>query len=98
MVTKSDIATLRKVIREEVSNESQTIRDELGSDITTSGFHLRDEISQLTDRIKNLEIRSTKNHNEVKKEIKQVLNFLDKDNMQTRKRVIRIEQHLGLNQ
>ena len=56
----------------------------------------QNEIDVVKDRVKNLEIRMNKNHKELKNEIKEVVNYLDKDNMKTRKRVTRIEAHLGL--
>ena len=72
MLTKSDLSQIRKVVREEVENEAQSIKDELGAGITTSRMRIQTEINELKDRIKNLEIRVSKMHKELKKEIKMV--------------------------
>ena len=95
-MTKQDFDQIRSVIREEIENESQTTRDELGAEITHAQMRIRTEISELKDRIKNIEIRMTKNHKELKEEIKMVSHFLDKENVQTNKRVKRIEDHLHI--
>lgn len=110
MLTKNDLSQIRKVVREEVGNETQVVRDELQSDITMSRIEIQNEIRGVKDRLKNVEIqttkvqeglknveiRVTKMHKDLKKEIKQVANFLDKEHMATRKRVERVEEHLGL--
>ncbi|MBI4079270.1 MAG: hypothetical protein HY429_03155 [Candidatus Levybacteria bacterium] len=98
MLTKSDLTEIRKVIREEVENEAQAIKDALGADITMSRMRIQSEINELKDRIKNLELRVTKMHKELKEEIKTVSHVLDKDNMKTLKRVEKLEDHLGLAQ
>ena len=100
MLTKTDFIQIRKilkeVVRDEVGNEVQALKDELGSDINMSRMRIQSDISELKDRIKNLEIRISKMHAELKKEIKAVFYFLDKDIVGTIKRVGRIEEHLGL--
>src|SRR3989344_8820144 len=96
MLTKSDLSQIRKVIREEVENEVRTTRTELQADITMARMRLQSEIQELKDRIKNLEIRITKMHRELKEEIKIVSHVLDKENLRTIKKVEKIEEHLGL--
>lgn len=96
MLTKNDLSQIRKVVREEVGNETQAVRDELQSDITMSRIEIQNEARGVKDRLKNVEIRVTKMHKDLKKGIKQVTNFLDKENIKTRKRVDRVEEHLGL--
>lgn len=98
MLTKSDVTQIRNVIREELENEVRALKDELQADITMSRMRLQEDIGELKDRIKNLELRVTKMHKELKEEIKLVSLVLDKDNMKTQKRVERIEDHLGLAQ
>lgn len=68
MLTKSDLSQIRKVIREEVENEAQSLKDELQSDITMSRIRVQNDIGELKDRIKNLEIRVAKMHKELKNE------------------------------
>lgn len=96
MLTKSDLSEIRKIIREEVENELNAAKDELQADISMSRMRIQNDINELTDRIKNLEIRVTKMHTELKTEIKMVSHFLDKENMETIKRVEKIEDHLGI--
>ncbi len=96
MLTKSDLTQIRKVVREEIENESQSIRNELGADITSSRMRIQSEINELKDRIKNLGISMTKMHKELKSEIKLIANVLDKENLKTLKKVQKIETHLGL--
>jgi hypothetical protein len=96
MLTKEDFDQIRKIIREEVENESQSIKDELGAEITLSRIRIQKDVEELKDRIKNLEIRVTKMHKELKEEIKMVTHFLDKENIKTLKRVKKIEDHFNL--
>lgn len=98
MLTKSDFLEIRKIIREEIENESKSIKDELGADINLTRIRLQNDIEELKDRIKNLEIRVTKMHKELKEEIKLTAHVLDKDNMKTLKRVRIIETKLGIPQ
>lgn len=94
MLTKDDLSQIREIVREEVENEAQALKGELQADITMSRIRVQNDIGELKDRIKNIEIRFTKlenrivrMHKDLKNEIKMVANFLDKDNMQTLKRV-----------
>ena len=96
MLTKTDLSEIRKIIREEVENEVNALKDELQADATMSRIKIQTDIRELKDRIKNLEVRVTKMHKELKEEIKMVSHFLDKENMKTLKRVERLEAHLRL--
>lgn len=96
MLTKTDLTQIRKVVREEIGNETQTLKDELQADISMARIRVQNDINELKDRIKNLEIRVTKMHKELKNEIKLVANFLDKENVKAIKRVERIEEYLKL--
>ena len=103
MLTKADLSEIRKIVREEVENETQAIKNELQGDITMSRMRVQNDINELKDRIKNIEIRLTKldnrvakMHKDLKNEIKMVVHYLDKENIKTLKRVEKIEDHLGL--
>ncbi|MBI2049583.1 hypothetical protein HYT32_01630 [Candidatus Roizmanbacteria bacterium] len=107
MLTKTDLSQiksiLREIVREEVENESKALKHELQADITMSRIRIQSDIGELKDRVKNLEIgvknlenKVVKMHKELKEEIKLVANFLDKEHMNTVKRVRKIEEHLGL--
>ena len=96
MLTKTDLLQITKavkeVVREEVGNEAQSIKDGLIQELTMSRMRVQTDIRDLGDRIKNLEVRVTKMHKDLKSEIKTVVNFLDRENLKTLKRV---EDHLG---
>lgn len=96
MLAKSDLTQIRKVIREEIGNETQALKDELQADISMARIRVQTDINELKDRIKNLEIRVTKMHKDLKNEIKMVASFLDKENVKTTKRVGKIEEYLKL--
>jgi division protein CdvB (Snf7/Vps24/ESCRT-III family) len=104
MLTNDDFVKIKKliqetvqpIVREEVGNEIQTAKNEIQADITLSRMKVQNDIDELKNRIKNLEIRLTKVHTDLKEEIKMVSHFLDKDNMKTLKRVEKIEEHLQL--
>lgn len=57
MLAKSDLERIREIIREEVENEAEAIKDELGADIRMSGIRVSQNLDEFKDRIKNLEIR-----------------------------------------
>ena len=107
MLTKVDLQSIDKLvskrIREEVEAEGRNTRDELKSDLITSRMRIQQEIGDLADRIKNLEIRvnnsstdSKKGFQKLDKQFTDLFNFLDKDQLRTTKRVSRIEKHLNL--
>ena len=107
MLTKSDLQAIDKLItgriREEVEAEGRNIRDELKGDIQESRIRIQQEIRDLSDRIKNIEIRinnfeknSQKEFQKLNKRFTDLFNFLDKDQLRTLKRVERIEEHLNL--
>lgn len=61
MLTKTDLEQLgklvRKVVREEVEAEVKDATHTLGSDIRASRMQVQHDISELDDRMKNVEIR-----------------------------------------
>lgn len=64
MLIKSDFDQIRRIVREEIENEAQSIKDDLGTDINHAQLRIRSEIGELKDRIKNLEIRIRRMNNE----------------------------------
>lgn len=107
MLTKTDLQALDKLItkrvREEIEAEGKNIRDELGGDVREARVRIQQEIGDLADRIKNLEIRinnadinNNKEFKKLNKRLTELFNFLDKELMRTLKRVKRIEEHLNL--
>lgn len=103
MLTKTDLSQIRKIVREEVENETQALEDGLQAEITMARIRIQTDINELKNRLKNVEIkvknleaRIIKMHKDLKKEIKMVANFLDKENIKTLKKVEKIEEHLKL--
>ncbi|RJQ37280.1 hypothetical protein C4559_03865 [Candidatus Microgenomates bacterium] len=100
MLTQNDLSQIRKIIKEvvrdEIGNETQTLKDELQADITMARIRIQNDVSEITDRMKNIEIRISKVHKDLKNEIKLVSHFLDKENIKTLKKVEKIEEHLGI--
>lgn len=106
---KSDLDQIgklvRKIVREEVKTEVKDSTRTIESQIRLSRMQVQQDIGELDDRMKNVEIRIdgleekvSRMHKDLKKEIKMVSHVLDKENMQTLKRVTRMESHLGLPQ
>lgn len=106
MLTRIDLDQIRKVIRQEVKVEVKDSTKTLESQIRLSRMQVQTDISQVDDRIKNVEIRVDDMTNNVKKTHKDVLqikktqdvmlDLLDKEQMQQRKRLNRLEEEVGL--
>ncbi|MCL6096126.1 MAG: hypothetical protein M1444_00370 [Patescibacteria group bacterium] len=106
MLTKIDLNQIRKVVRQEVKVEVKDLTRTLDSQIRLSRMQVQANIGDLDDRIKNVEIRLDDVGSQVKKTQKDVsqikrnqdtmLDLLDKEQMQQRKRITRLEEHTGL--
>lgn len=106
MLTKNDLNQIRKVIRQEVKVEVKDSTQTLGSQIRISRMQVQANIGELDDRMKNVEIRLDDVGSQVKKTQKDVsqikrnqdtmLDLLDKEQMQQRKRITRLEEHVNL--
>lgn len=105
MLTKNDLDQIRKVVRQEVKVEVKDSTQTLNSQIRLSRMQVQANIGEVDDRIKNVEIRLDDVANNVKKIQKNVsklqrtqdemLDLLDKEQMQQRKRITRLEEHAG---
>lgn len=88
---KSDIDQIgklvRKIVREEVEAESKDITRTLDQEIRMSRMHIQQDISELDDRMKNVEIR-------VDNLGKDIVD-LKKDVTDVKKRVRKIEKHVN---
>jgi copper chaperone CopZ len=100
MLAKSDLQAIEKlvrgVVREEIETESEAIREELTSEILNSRMRIQNDVDEVKNRVKNVDIKLTKVHKDLKKENKDILDFLDKQDVRLHKRVTRIENHLNL--
>lgn len=84
MLTDTDIKVLeksiRKIVREEVTNESEDLKSRLESELKSSRMRIQIDIRELTDRLKNSEIRLTKLekiNQEILKNVKKIRKDLD---------------------
>ena len=90
MLTKQDLKEIEKltkrVVREEVETEGENIRIELGSDIRMAGMRTTHELSEVNNRLKNLEIRSSRVEKgiiKLQRDLKVTSNTLDVENLKT---------------
>lgn len=96
-LTKDDVQVIRKMLREEISLEFEPLKNSIKKEFV--GISVL--IIELSDRIKNLEIRVTsleKRNDELIKEIKKLkkalkysVDFIDKDYLKLKKQVDAIE-------
>lgn len=107
MLTKDDLKAIQKIIRQEVENEVNDVKSSLDYEIRMSRMHIQESVREVRDRVKNFEIKTQdsiekldkkmdKIYRGLKIEIEKVSHMLDKENIETLRRVKRIEQHLAL--
>jgi hypothetical protein len=96
MLTKGDLVLMRKVVREEVESEVQNAKIELQSELKITRMGIREELHQVSDRVKNLEITTKNKFKTVEKKLDKAIGFLDKHTISVEKRVERIEEHLKI--
>jgi len=92
MLTKTDLNQIRKVVREEIEGESKSLKEDLQGEIKLVRIEIQKDIRALTNRVKSLEIAT----NKIQKDIKSIINFFDKEFLQLRKRVEKVEEHLNI--
>ncbi len=107
---KSDLDQIgklvRKIVREEVKTEVKDSTRTIENQIRLSRMQVQNEINELDDRMKNVEIRVDGVAEDVKDVIKRVrktgktvdsmFDLLDREQMEQRRKIIRIEKHLAL--
>jgi hypothetical protein len=92
MFTASDLKKIRTIIREEVELGSESLNRDLQGEIKLSRIEIQNEIRLLKNQIKNLELRIKK----IEKNTSTITSFFDKEYLDLRKQVKRIEEHLNL--
>lgn len=112
MLTKTDLSQVgklvRKIVREEVEAEVKNSTHTLENQIRLSRMQVQNEISELNDRMKNVEIKVDgvgKDVKDVKARVRKtektvdvMAKLFDKEDVSLAKRVRRIENHLSLPQ
>lgn len=92
MLTKNDLSQIRKVVREEVETDSENTKSELRAEMKLSRMETQSDLRTIKDRLKNVEVATAK----IQKSVDIVVNFFDKQDIDTLKRVKKIEEQLGL--
>ena len=80
MLTNGDLKQIRKVIREEVEAEVDNAKKSLKNDIVMSRIKIQNNIGELSDRIKNLEIGQKsldKKLDQIQEDISEILTAVD---------------------
>lgn len=109
-LTKSDLdqieKAVRKVVREEVEAEVKDSTRTLDTQIRMSKIQVQHDISELDDRMKNVEVRvdniqkdiktSKKDLRYISKTVDIIAKNYDEEDVKLNRRVRRIEQHLML--
>ena len=110
MLTKSDFDQLgklvRKIVREEVETEVKDSTRTLENQIRLSRMQVQNDINELDDRMKNVEIRVDvvgndardikKRVKKIEKDVNLIGRLFDEGDVKLERRVKRIEQHLAL--
>ncbi|MFC1726910.1 hypothetical protein ACFL0Y_00085 [Patescibacteria group bacterium] len=92
MLTKTDLSQIRKVIREEIENEADSLKKDLQGEMKLVRMEIQRDVRKLSDEVKDLNIRIRK----IEKDIKTVVNFFDKESLKTGQRISQIEDHLKI--
>ena len=99
MLAKTDIQQIRVVIREEVEAEVSSAKTAIESQIRQSRMQIQKDISQLDDKVKDMEIDLKdvkKRVGKIEKTVDVMIDQFDKEIIGTQKRVEKIEDHLRL--
>jgi wyosine [tRNA(Phe)-imidazoG37] synthetase (radical SAM superfamily) len=97
MLTKEDLEQItqivRTIVREEIELESQKIRDELRAEISLSKMDVKQDIKELSNRMKNVELDIKKIHHDTKI----IINFFEDEDRKIKERLGVVEKHVVLN-
>ncbi len=99
MLAKTDIQQIRGVVREEIEAEVSNAKTSLESQIRMSRMQVQHDISQLGDKVKDIEIDLKDIKKRVRKTEKTVdimIDMFDKDIIAVGKRVEKVKQYLSL--
>ena len=99
MLTNGDLKQIRKVIREEVEAEVDNAKKSLKNDIVMSRIKIQNNIGELSDRMKNLEIGQKsldKKLDQIQEDISEILTAVDKRQTSLEKRVLVLEEHSSI--
>lgn len=98
MLTKSDLSQIKKVVDKGVESRIEPLKDDM--DILKSNLRvvrmdtssIKKRVSSTESSVKTLESDTAK----IRKDTGAIVEFFDHEYLELRKRVTRIEEHLGL--
>lgn len=106
MLTKTDLQQIRGVVREEVEAEVKNAKSDLEHQIFRVEIRNSSELSEIHDRLKNLEVgqsrleksfvRLEKGQMRIQKDVTYTRNFLDHRDILNEKRIAKIEAKLQI--
>jgi len=114
MLTKDDLKQIenitvrvtRKVVRDEISLETEDLKTSLASQIISSRMRVQSDIHSLSGRVKNVEIAANnlqkdmtivkKGVKKLQKDVDGVIEMADKGLLSVQKRVVIIEKNLKI--
>jgi hypothetical protein len=91
-LTNDDLKKIRGVVREEVEAEVGNAKGDLDSSLSSLRLRNSYELSQISNRLKNLEVGQRK----IQKDLDNTIDFLDKQDIKTEKRLEKVEKKLNL--
>lgn len=92
MLTSYDLSQIRKVIREEVEAQTNSLRENLNSELKLFRIEIQTNLKALVYRIKNIEILIKG----IQKDLKTTTNLFDKETLILRGKIARIQNYLKL--
>lgn len=92
MLTKTDFAKFKKLIKEEIVSAVEDSNLSLRAELKLTRMQIQTDIRTLSGRIKNLEQQSKK----LDKKVDKVIDFFDHEHLELVHRVKRLESHLNL--
>jgi hypothetical protein len=98
-LTTNDLKKIRGVVREEVEAEVGNAKRDLDSSISSVRLRNSYELTQVNNRLKNLEVgqgRLESGQKKIQKSLDYAVNFLDKQDIKTEKRIEKIERKLDI--
>lgn len=100
MLTKDDFTKLKKIIRDEIETEGESIKTELGHEIKMTKIQSSSDMDTVQFRLKNIEIKTNNiqtNVKKLRKDLSKTIDYFDKksDEAKSGFRKTREELHLS---
>ena len=92
MLAKTDLSQIRKVVREEIESETNSLKRDLQGEMKLVRIEIQRDVRKLSSQMKDLSIRLRK----IEKDIKTIVSFFDKESLKASRRISHIEEHLKI--